>query len=202
MPLWAKFALMLVLVFISAIGYFKSTPPGTEDSLKTRPAELDATEVGKRQSVQDFQLTDAEGKTEKFSSFRGKVMILSFWSSTCVPCLLELPTFAEIQKKFYERGLRVVAVNVDELSEGKTFAHDFWTKKHLGFPNYFDVDKKLISQFEIEALPTNYVIDRAGRIVFSGVGANDWNSPQTLDSIESLLQETENTVPNSGDSAG
>lgn len=180
---------MVVVVLIATIGYFKAGLQNPDENLNARPAELDPLELEKRQVIQDFDLIDAEGKSRKFSEYKGQVVLLSFWSSTCVPCLLELPTFGEIEKKFFDRGFRVVAINVDDLEGGKTFSREFWSAKKLSLANFFDIDKKLIAQFEIEVLPTNLVIDRAGRIVFTGVGANDWNNAETLDSIEALLAE-------------
>jgi len=151
--------------------------------------ESDPEEIAKRPQVTDFILTDSEGKQKKLSDFRGNVVILSFWASWCTPCLVELPTFAEIEKRYNGRGLRVIAVNVDEGDVGKTFAKDYWTKEKFTFGSYFDDGKKLSQQFDVEMLPSNFVIDRQGRLAFSGFGANDWSNPQTKDFVESLLQE-------------
>lgn len=152
-------------------------------------SELDPDEITKRPPVQDFILTDADGKLKKLSEFRGNVVILSFWASWCTPCLVELPTFAEIEKRLHAKGLRVLAVNVDEGNEGKTFAKDFWKKKDFSFPSFFDSSKQIAQIFDVEALPSNFVIDREGRIAFSGFGANDWSNPQTVEFIENLLAE-------------
>jgi thiol-disulfide isomerase/thioredoxin len=151
--------------------------------------ESDPEEIAKRPQVTDFILTDAEGKQKKLSDFRGNVVILSFWASWCTPCLVELPTFGEIEKRYNARGLRVIAVNVDEGDVGKTFAKDYWAKEKFTFGSYFDDGKKLSQQFDVEMLPSNFVIDRQGRLAFSGFGANDWSNPQTKDFVESLLQE-------------
>lgn len=180
----------MALIALASIGYFSGhfahkEPPAPSAGV----AETDPTELAKREPIKDFILTDAEGKQKKLSDFRGNVVVLSFWASWCTPCLVELPTFAELEKKYHDRGLRILAVNVDEGDDGKKFAHDFWAREKFTFPSFFDTHKELSQQFEIEMLPSNFVIDRQGRLVFSGFGANDWSNSQTTEFLEGLLQE-------------
>lgn len=189
LPLWLKVVILAVVVALAAAGY-KASQWSTQAQLQGHTIEpADAEEIATRKPVQDFILTEENGATKKLSDFRGNVVILSFWASWCGPCLAELPTFAEIEKKFREKGLRVISVNVDEGEEGRVFAKDFWPKKGLQFTNYFDVKKDLANQFEVDMLPSNFVIDRQGRLVFSSAGASDWTSQDTQDLIESVLRE-------------
>ncbi len=152
-------------------------------------SESDPAEIEGRPIVDDFILTDTEGNQKKLSDYRGKVVILSFWASWCAPCLLELPTFAELESKYGEHGLRVIAVNVDEGEEGITRAKDFWAKEELPFPNFFDRQKQLAHKFDVEMLPSNFVIDKNGRLAFSSFGATDWLGNQTVEILENLLTE-------------
>lgn len=175
------------------IGYVSTKFPSNSTLAPAAAPELDPTELAKRNPVRDFILTDAAGGQKKLSDFKGKVVILSFWASWCAPCLLELPTFAEIEDKFRDQGLRIVAVNMDEGDDGKTFAKDFWATRKFPFGSYFDTTKELAQQFEVDMLPSNFVIDREGRLVFSSFGANDWSSPQMTEFIESLLLESNET---------
>jgi peroxiredoxin len=190
LPPWAKIALIVAVIALSSLGYLTSRywKSGLEPA---GHAELDPEELARRTPVKDFTLTDSEGKTKPFSEFRGEVVILSFWASWCTPCLIELPTFAELDKKFRGRGLKIVTVNMDEGDEGMTFSKDFWAKNRFPFPSYFDKSKELARQFEVDMLPSNFVIDRKGRLVFSSFGANDWMSQQTLDFIDGLLLESD-----------
>lgn len=176
----------------ASIGYFTTHLFRPAPSTTIGVVEADPEEIAKRKALPDFILTDAEGKQKKLSDYRGNVVILSFWASWCGACLIELPTFAEIEKRLGEKGLRVMAVNVDEGDEGKVFARDFWAKKKFAFPSFFDGQKALAQQFDVEMLPSNFVIDRRGRLAFSGFGANDWTNPQTVEFLESLLLEKAN----------
>ena len=193
LPGWAKFALLVLVVGFASIGYFTTQhwfgPKPATPTLVVEDNEID--EIAKRQPLDDFTLTDAEGHQKKLSDYHGNVVILSFWASWCTPCLIELPTFAELERKFYDRGLRIVAVNMDEGDDGKNFAKDFWPKQGFRIPSFFDTTKALSQKFDVEMLPSNFVIDRQGRLVFSGFGANDWNNQQTIDFIDGLLEERE-----------
>ena len=192
MPLAAKVAILAAVVAMAAAGYYSShdpKPAAPTSATSADGGESDPAEIASRKPVLDFTLTDATGAEKKLSDFRGSVVILSFWASWCGPCLMELPTFAEIERKFHDRGLRVIPVNVDDGDDGKTFAKEFWPKKNLPFPSFFDTTKVLAQQFEIDMLPSNFVIDRQGRLAFSGFGANDWSSDQNTQFIENLLQE-------------
>ena len=174
---------------LASIGYFTGLHGPKPESVQLPASEVDPEEIAKRPTLADFILTDAEGKQKKLSDFRGNIVILSFWASWCTPCLVELPTFAEMEKKYNEKGLRVIAVNVDDGEEGRNTAKEFWSKEKFPFPNFFDAQKELAQKFEVDMLPSNFVIDKHGRLAFSGFGANDWSSPQNIEFIESLLAE-------------
>jgi peroxiredoxin len=191
LPLAAKVAILVAVFAMAAAGYYSShgPAPGPQTAGSASGPESDADEIASRKPVPDFTLTDAGGSTKKLSDYHGNVVILSFWASWCGPCLEELPTFAEIERRFHDRGLRVLPVNVDDGDDGKAFAHDFWPKKNLPFPSFFDSTKELAQRFEIDMLPSNFVIDRQGRLAFSGFGANDWSSDQNIQFIDGLLQE-------------
>lgn len=194
----AKIAIFIAVLAVASVGIFGSMFGGSHKSLTAPPSATDADpdEVAKRTPVQDFILTDANGQQKKLSDFRGNVVILSFWASWCAPCLDELPTFGQLAKQYYDKGLRVIPVNVEEGDEGKNFAAKFWTAQKFNenhMPSYFDTSKALASQFQVEMLPANFVIDREGRLAFSGFGANDWTNPDTVDFLQGLITEKPTT---------
>ncbi len=189
LSLWLKMVILAGVVALAAVGYVTSQW-ATHERLKAHQIEPDdPAEIAERKPLQDFIITDENGVTKKLSDFRGNVVILSFWASWCGPCLSELPTFAEIDRKFHARGLRVVPINVDDGTTGKEFAKEFWPKKKIEFPTFYDVNKDLANQFEVDMLPSTFVIDRQGRLVFSSSGASDWSSEETQNLIEAVLRE-------------
>lgn len=191
LPVWAKLIFLCCVIGVIYIGYmnarFLHNPASQTSALAA--SEADPEELAKRPQIENFTLTDADGRQKTLSDYRGHVLILSFWASWCTPCLVELPTFGVLEKQFGGRGLRVLAINVDEGDIGKKFAKDLWAAKQLSLPSFFDSTKTLAQGFDVNMLPSNFVLDRQGRLVFSGFGANNWNSPQTLEFLEALLFE-------------
>jgi len=179
-----------------AIAYYTSSLRSPELATKSNLYELDPSQVEKRQILPDYLFHDAHSMTHKLSDFHGQVLILSFWASWCSPCLVELPTFAQMQKRLKNKGLNILAVNVEDGDEGKKFAEDFWSRNKFDFMSFFDSTKELAESFQVDLLPSNFVIDKSGRLAFSGFGSTDWSSPQIVELIEGLLQESASEISN------
>ena len=191
----AKFVLAAVIVALFGAGGITLRLRHNTEQSKTRfdgKAAEPATEaeIAARSKIAPFRVLSVDGvKSTDFTEVRGKATILSFWASWCGPCLFEMPTFVEVERRFHDRGLRIVAVNVDEDPAGRALASEFWKTHGFVFSTFFDLDRKLQTQFSVDSLPTNFVLDREGRVAFSGFGANDWSSPQTIELIEQLIAE-------------
>jgi thiol-disulfide isomerase/thioredoxin len=124
-----------------------------------------------RTPAPDWQLNDLNGKTVKFSDFRGKVVILDFWATWCVPCRVEIPNFIELQKQYGDRGLRVVGVSLDE--QGPEVVKKFVKQFGVTYPIVIGNQKVADAYGGIDAIPTTFIIDRQGRIVSWHMGYND-----------------------------
>ncbi|HVK62344.1 MAG TPA: TlpA disulfide reductase family protein, partial [Bdellovibrionales bacterium] len=129
-PNWFKITLVVVVAVLIGSAYLAQR----FGLGLSAPEKMEAAAVESREAVPDFILTDADGKQKHLSEYHGDVVILSFWASWCGPCLVELPTFAEIEKQYGDRGLRVVPVNVEEGKVGLEFAKGFWAKNGFKFP--------------------------------------------------------------------
>jgi peroxiredoxin len=124
-----------------------------------------------RTPAPDWQLPDLNGKSVKFSDFRGKVVILDFWATWCAPCRVEIPHFVELQKQYSDKGLTVIGVSLDE--QGPEVAKKF--VKRLGV-NYTIVigNQKVVEAYGgVYVIPTTFVIDRQGRIASEHIGYDD-----------------------------
>lgn len=185
-----------VIGIIIAGGYYTSSLRSQTAATKSNLYELDPSQVEKRQILPDLVFQDANAKASKLSDFHGQVLILSFWASWCSPCLIELPTFSQMKKKLKNKGLQILAVNLEDGDEGKKFAKDFWTRNKFDFMSFFDASKELAQNFQVDLLPSNFVIDKSGRLAFSGFGSTDWSSSQLIELIDGLLQEPAQEITN------
>jgi peroxiredoxin len=121
-----------------------------------------------RKAAPDFTLNDAAGVPVRLSEFRGKVVLLSFWATWCVPCRTEIPWFMEFQKTYGDRGLVVLGLSLDD---------DGWKPVKL----YIDemkidyrvmvADKDIAPLYGgLKSIPVTLIIDKAGRIAVTHVG--------------------------------
>lgn len=121
---------------------------------------LSATEVG--QAAPAFTLPTAKGDAVALDKLRGKVVYVDFWASWCGPCRRSFPWMGEMQRKYGDGGLTVVAVNVDRKRDD---AQKFLMHTPGAFTIVYDPAGSVASAYDVKGMPTSYLVDRAGRIV-------------------------------------
>lgn len=134
-------------------------------------------------NVGEFEATALDGRKTQLSEFRGKVVVLSFWSSWCLPCLEMIPHEADLVRRLGDRGLAVVGVNSDEnIEQGKRVASERqMTWPQLSAPqNGADT---LVTRFHVRQWPSVVVLDRTGAIRAKFVGSL-YQGRWTVDDVE------------------
>ncbi len=134
----------------------------------------------------DFTLTTVSGASLQLSDLRGKVVLLNFWATWCVPCQTEMPAIEALYQRYKDRGLEVVAVNLDRLSTAGVEA--FLTEVKVSFPVVLDPSWSTAQAYRVVGLPTSYLIDRSGRVVVREVGERNWVDDVTLVAVNALLK--------------
>jgi peroxiredoxin len=151
----------------------------TEEAQPVQPRGL----VG--QAAPDFTLRDIQGKEVKLSQFKGQVVVLNFWATWCPPCREEMPSMEKLYRDNREKGLVILAVNVDE--NGKKAVSDFLQRTPYSFPILLD-DKNIAQQtYGVFRFPESFIIDRNGKVVEKIIGGRDWLSGATFKLIDFLL---------------
>jgi cytochrome c biogenesis protein CcmG, thiol:disulfide interchange protein DsbE len=124
----------------------------------------------------DFELTMIDGSKVKLGELRGNVVVLNFWATWCVPCRAELPTLDRYYDLLKDKGLRVYAVTTeDSLPQ--------YQLKKLFQVMHIPPVRRMKGPYEPikGAVPTNFVIDRSGKLRYAKAGAFD------LDSLNATL---------------
>ncbi|HTE41149.1 MAG TPA: TlpA disulfide reductase family protein [Steroidobacteraceae bacterium] len=98
---------------------------------------------------------------ELLPTLKGKVVLLDFWASWCGPCRQSFPWMGELQRRYGDAGLVVVAINLDQ---DRTLAAEFLTATPAGFRIEYDPQGVLATKFGVTAMPTSVVIDRTGEV--------------------------------------
>lgn len=120
----------------------------------------------------DFTLPQLDGQPLSFSSYRGKVVLLDFWATWCVPCREETPHFVELQKKYGGRGLQIIGVSMDDSADP---VRPFYQQFHMNYPVVMGTAKTGEQYGGVLGLPIAFLIDPEGRIVKKHIGATDPN---------------------------
>lgn len=100
-------------------------------------------------------------------SLRGKAVILDFWASWCGPCRQSFPWMNELQKRYGEKGLAIVAVNLDKDRE---FAKSFLSEVPASFTIAFDPSGKTAESYKVKAMPTTFLISADGKLLVTHTG--------------------------------
>jgi cytochrome c biogenesis protein CcmG, thiol:disulfide interchange protein DsbE len=114
-----------------------------------------------------FHLPQRAGGEVVLDSLRGQVVVLDFWASWCGPCRSSFPWLADLQKRHADRGVKVVAVNLDKT---RALADDFLAHFPAPFTVAFDPAGRTAAEYHVEAMPTTFLIDRDGTILVRHVG--------------------------------
>jgi len=130
-----------------------------------------------------FTLEDMDGTTHRLEDHGGRVVVVSFWATWCPPCREEMPSMERAWQALKEHDIVMLAVNVGEDAD-TIFA--FTGDYPVSFPLPMDRDSSVLKAWPVRGLPTTFVIDKQGRIVYRVIGGRDWSSPELLQMLIDL----------------
>jgi len=126
-----------------------------------------------------FSLSNLEGKEVNLSQFKGKVVLLNFWASWCIPCRSEMPTIELLHRQYKDKGLIVLGIDDEESQKQATFLQKFG----LTFASLVESKRQASSLYGVGGIPTTVLIDQQGRIKAYDQGTASYES------LRAALQE-------------
>jgi len=152
----------------------------------TALAEQTLTPIPGKVMAPDFALQDTNGKTHRLSDYRGRPVIINFWTTWCPPCREELPSMNRAWHLIEEEGIVMLAINMGE-DEDTIF--NFSADYPTDFPVLMDQSGEVIEQWPVKGLPTTYVIAPDGTIAYRAIGSREWDARELLDVIRQLKEQ-------------
>ena len=170
--------LLLVLLICSAAGHgFAQSNIKLED----QAANARGQEV-------DLKLKDLSGVAQSLSALKGRIVILNFWATYCIPCRKEMPDLAAIQNDYAAHGVQVIGAAADE-TENRAEILKFIKETRINFPVWVGATTTQMMRFGLGgALPGTVVINSDGRIVKAISGTV--NAVELRKQIDELLAAT------------
>ena len=127
--------------------------------------------------VADFswRLLTLGGERLTLAAFRGRVIVINSWATWCEPCVAELRSLTALRNAVPDTGVVFVLIAPQQREPVRQFV----TRRGLALPVYLETSRPP-SVFRFEAVPTTWIIDRRGAIVFRHRGAARWDLPNTI----------------------
>lgn len=117
--------------------------------------------------VANFTLNTPEDQPLNLHSFRGKYVLIDFWSSWCGPCKASFPHMKELYKKYRSDKFEVLGISIDQ--DKNAWLNEL-KKQQLPWPQVLDTKKVSVNNFAVTAVPTAYLISPDGKIVMKQIG--------------------------------
>ena len=158
-------------------------PDSTYYSLKIKAANLAAkisTEQIKKmfgdEKARDFILRNLRGKKIALSSFKNKVVVLDFWATWCMPCLVSFAGMKQTESQ-YKNDNEVQFLFIDtwedkSLTKMQEKVNQFIKKNDYDFEILLDAKNKVADEYKVKTIPARFIINKKGKIVFIGDSSN------------------------------
>lgn len=131
-----------------------------------------------------FEVTTDSGQKVSLSNFGGKLLVLNFWATWCLPCVQEVPSLLEFAERMKAKGVVVLGVSVDKNEQ--TYK-SFLKRAGVSFVTTRDPEGNLSSSYGTFKYPETYVIDQQGNVLEKFIGPENWADPKVLQRIEKHL---------------
>jgi thiol-disulfide isomerase/thioredoxin len=132
--------------------------------------------------VPNLVLRDVAGHSQKLSSLRGKIVVLSFWATWCAPCREELPRLSKLSEEFAGKNVHFVAVSIDDAKD-RAKIEPYLAKQNIHLDVWVGGNADLLGRFGMgNIVPATLVLDEQGQAVTRIMGeAQDEDVRQPLD---------------------
>ncbi len=142
----------------------------------------ETSELGATKADFRMKLVNSKGEKVSMEQYRGKVIFINFWATWCPPCVAEMPGINEMYNAIDKDKIEVLMISFDRKFEK---AIQYKNKNNFNFEVYTPASA-IPSMYESQSIPTTYVINSKGELVFTHKGMADYNRPDFKEFLKSL----------------
>ena len=145
---------------------------------KTKPAKQNTTD----DLIHQIQLIDLNNQVVRLEEYKGKTIFINFWASWCKPCVEEMPSIEKAQTMMTDKEIIFLLASSEVVEEIKEFSKNHnYTFKYVHLEN----GEKL----NIQALPTTFIINPKGSLVFSEMGSRNWSETAKINLLKNIINQ-------------
>jgi len=140
--------------------------------------------TGKDREIDKIRLKDLNGQPINLEKYKGKTIFLNFWATWCKPCIEEMPTIEKAQNILQNEEVIFLLASGESAEEINVFqnAHDYKF-------NYARIENS--EELNIQTLPTTFIFNPKGELVFSETGYRKWDEKNNIDMIRKIVNKNE-----------
>jgi thiol-disulfide isomerase/thioredoxin len=133
-----------------------------------------------------FSLRGLDQKIHHLADFRGRVVVVNFWASWCIPCREELPSMNRAARMLRNEPVVWIAINVGEDREAvEAFRRDY----PIDFTVLLDTDGRVSKDWWVTGMPSTYLVGEKGEVVHKIVGKREWDDHMHLQILRKLIND-------------
>ena len=129
-----------------------------------------------------IRLTDLTGQPKPLENYKGKTVFINFWATWCKPCLEEMPSIEKAQAMMNDKAIIFLLASSEGIEDIKEFS-----KNHNYQFMYMHLENG--ETLNLQALPTTFIIDPKGNLVFSEMGFRHWDETSNINLIKKINQQ-------------
>jgi peroxiredoxin len=181
----------LGFVVIAAVAVYSFVSVAKEGELRRRCSPtciLRPHYSGYEKKAPNFSLKDTKGQDVSLESYRGKVVVLNFWTKTCGPCMEEMPEIADLSRILKPMDdVAVLTVSTDETAQEAIDTLKSVLREEPPFPVLMDPDAKVVrGKFGTSLYPETWIIDKSGVIRARFDGAREWSNATVVEYVNQI----------------
>ena len=145
-----------------------------------KSSEQSATQAENDTGIPSIKLSDLNNQTIGLNQYKGKTIFINFWATWCGPCIKEMPSIERAKNILKDNKIEFLIASSESVEQIQSFKTDRNMDLH-----YVRVDN--MEELGIQALPTTYIINSNGKLVFSETGYRQWDEASNIELLNNII---------------